>query len=135
MESPRSRRSTESKLLGKRRFTLTSTVTPNEMLMPPSFVEMRLGLREERCGVGHAQAGTQAKDSGLRQNKADEPNPSSRGSVQYILLSRNPAQRTAEKSQLFQKAVVGTNSVSAWIAGRALEVKMDQPLKKHRFPR
>ena len=94
---------------------------------------MRLSLREERVLVGHARARTPVKDSGLTQNQADELNPSSRGAAQSISLSRNPARRTAEKSQLFPTAVVGTNSVSAWISGGALELKMDQPLKKHRF--
>ena len=71
----------------------------------------------------------------MRRNQADELNPSSGGSAQYISFSRNPVQRTAEKSQLFPKAVVGANSISAWISGAELELKMDQPLKKHCFRR
>ena len=48
MESPRPRSSKESKLVRKRRFTLTSTVTPNEMLMPPV---LRDAVRSQRRAV------------------------------------------------------------------------------------
>ena len=92
-----------------------------------------MSLRKERVPVGHARAGTQAKDSGLLQNQADELSPSSCGSAQYIWFSRYPVLRKAEKSELFPTAAVGADSVSAWSSGVMLGLKMDQPLKKYDF--
>ena len=60
-----------------------------------------MSLGPERVSVGRAQAGTQAKDSGLRSNWVDKQNASSSRCPQYISFSRSPVLHTMEMSQLF----------------------------------
>ena len=60
-----------------------------------------MSLGPERVSVGRAQAGTQAKDSGLRLNWVDKQNASSSRCPQYISFSRSPVLHTMEMSQLF----------------------------------